>query len=256
MKKIFMTCLVFVLVACMCVTAFAEDTNGAFDESPSRNPAPELIGANNGCDNCAAQLVITAYADRDELSEEARKAIEDAYTAIVGAKELALLNAKLKELAEAKGVSPESLVVSDLFDISYVTTDGHTAHGHYEITLKTKTLKNFVTLLHYYEGEWLIVDGATTSSAAGYDYLTFSESKFSPFAIVVSTEDVKAETAPEGDKDEDKDDEEKPNAGLIIGITVPAALVVGGAGWFFASYYKKQKGGAPVEEEKSSSKKK
>jgi hypothetical protein len=215
-----------------------------------------LIGANNGCDNCAAQLVITAYADRDELSEEARKAIEDAYTAIVGAKELALLNAKLKELAEAKGVSPESLVVSDLFDISYVTTDGHTAHGHYEITLKTKTLKNFVTLLHYYEGEWLIVDGATTSSAAGYDYLTFSESKFSPFAIVVSTEDVKAETAPEGDKDEDKDDEEKPNAGLIIGITVPAVLVVGGAGWFFASYYKKQKDGAPVEEEKSSSKKK
>ena len=213
MKRILMTCLVIVLAVCMCVPAFAEeDANGGFNQSPSANPAPELIGANNGCESCAAQLVITAYADRDQLSEEALKAIEEAYAAIVNAKELALLNAKLEEIAKQKGVSPESLVVSELFDISYVESDGHGAHGHYEITLKTKTLKNFVTLLHYYEGEWHIIDGATTSSAAGYDYLTFTESEFSPFAIVLSTEDVNPVVEDE--------EEEKPKvpAGVIVAI--------------------------------------
>ena len=249
MKRILMTCLVIVLAVCLCVPAFAEDTNGGFTASPSGNSAPTLVGANNGCENCEAQLIITAYGDRDQLSEEALKAIEEAYAAIVDAEKLTSLNKKLAEIAKEKGVSPESLVVSDLFDISYVATEGHAAHGHYEITLKTKTLENFVTLLHYYEGEWLIVEGATTSTAAGYDYLTFSESKFSPFAIVVSTEQVKVEA------DEEKE-EEKPEvpAGVIVAICVPAALVLGGAGWFGAYYYKKQKGG--VSEDKGDSKKK
>lgn len=238
MKRILMTCLVFVLVACMSISVVAaeDESNGGFNSSPSRNPAPTLVGANNGCTECEMRLIITAYADRDELSEEARKAIEEAYAAIVGAKELSSLNEALIALAKKMGVSPESLVVSDLFDISAVEEDGHKAHGHYEITLRAQTLENFVCLLHYYEGEWHIVDNATAESAGDYNLLTFTESKFSPFAIVVSTEDVNPEV----------EEEEKPKApvGVILAICVPAALVLGGAGWYGAAYYKKQKGGA------------
>ena len=186
MKKVLIVCMVLAMVASMSIAVFAAP--GAFVESPSKNPAPELIKGENTSEGCTAQVIITAYGDRDQLTAEQRQALEAAYAMIVGTQDLSTLNAALKALAEELGVSVSSLAVSDLFDISATDCDGHADHGHFDITLAADTLHNFVALLHYYNGEWRIVENAEVTNNG--EHLEFDEDEFSPFAIVVSTEAI------------------------------------------------------------------
>ena len=186
MKKVLIVCMVLAMVASMSIAVFAAP--GAFVESPSKNPAPELIKGENTSEGCTAQVIITAYGDRDQLTAEQRQALEAAYAMIVGTQDLSTLNAALKSLAEELGVSVSSLAVSDLFDISATDCDGHADHGHFDITLAADTLHNFVALLHYYNGEWRIVENAEVTNNG--EHLEFDEDEFSPFAIVVSTEAI------------------------------------------------------------------
>jgi flagellar basal body-associated protein FliL len=186
MKKVLIVCMVLVMLASTSIAVFA--ASGAFVESPSKNPAPELVEGKNTSEDCAAQIIIAAYGDRDELTAEQRQKLEAAYAMIIGTQDLSTLNGALKTLAEQRGVSASDLAVSDLFDISATECDGHADHGHFDITLKADTLKNFVALLHYYNGEWRLVENAEVTNNG--EHLEFDEDEFSPFAIVVSTADI------------------------------------------------------------------
>ena len=151
-------------------------------------PMPEgvknLIVANvNEVEKVAASVDFVFSAV--DMSKEEIKAIEDAYAKIVGTQDLASLSDAIKALAESRGMNSADLAVSDLFDISATNCDGHESHGHFDVTLKADSLKNFVCLLHYYNGEWRIVENAEVTNNG--EYLEFDEDEFSPFAIVVYT---------------------------------------------------------------------
>jgi hypothetical protein len=160
-------------------------TAGGFLESPSRRPAPELILGENESSECTAQLIITAYSDRHTLDADTRAKLEEAYQIIKNTPDLSSLNAAIRAIAESKGISVTDLAVSDLFDIRYMNCGDHEKHGYFDITLKSDTLKNFVCLLHYYNGEWRIVENAEVTNNG--THLEFYEKEFSPFAIVVNT---------------------------------------------------------------------
>lgn len=183
MKKVLMICLIIVMALSLTIPAFA--TMGGFVASPSRNQAPTLIEGKNEDDECVSKLEIVAYADRDQLSEEVRANLEAAYTQIIGVQYLDQLNSEVAELAEKAGVSVDSLAVTDMFDISATDCADHEDHGKFSITLEPTLLKNFVCLLHYYDGKWNIVEDAKVTGSG--TRLEFTESEFSPFAIVVSS---------------------------------------------------------------------
>ena len=222
MKKFIMVCLVMVLAVSMGVSVFA--ATGGFVSSPSGNAAPELVEGKNSDEDCEAELIITAYSDRDKLSEEARKKIEDAYAQILGAEELSALNESIAEIAEKLSVDAADLAVSDLFDISATACDGHGDHGHFDITLKSETLNNFVCLLHYYDGAWHIVENAEVTNNG--EHLEFDEDQLSPFAIVVSVG-----AAPK----------EPSNVGVVVAVASGSVVAVGGAGAFAVLKLRKKK---------------
>ena len=225
MKKLFVLCLSLVLVAAMSTTMLA---TGAFVSSPSGNPAPELVAGTNSSEDCESELVITAYGDRADLSEEARQAMEAVYATIVGTEDLGTLNSGLAALAQSKGTTTANLAVSDLFDISATDCGDHEGHGHFDITLKAESLANFVCLLHYHDGAWHIVEGATVTNNG--EHLEFDEDEFSPFAIVVST----------GAANNDHTGSVF-GSGSIIAIVTILVLVAGGAVAAYFFYNKKKK---------------
>lgn len=183
MRKIIALALASVMLACMTLCVFAN--NGGFVDSVSINQAPELIGGGNLSEECLAELVITAFANRDQLPEDLRLQIEEAYRLILENKDLSVLNAKLKDYADELGVEVTALAVSDLFDIHYINCDDHKGHGYFNIQLKADTLENFVCLLHYYNGEFTVVEDAKVTNNG--ENLEFTASEFSPFIIVVNT---------------------------------------------------------------------
>ena len=206
MKKIVMFFLAIAMVVSMSISVFA--TAGGFTSSPSRNPAPELVSGKNESADCVSELVITAYGDRNDLSEEARREFEEAYSEIIGTQDLSTLNSEIKDIAESLGVEVSELAVSDLFCIEDTDCENHGNHGRFNIALKAETLNNFVCLLHYYNGEWLVVEDAEVTENGE---LSFSEKEFSPFAIVVSTGKTPAKS---------------DNSGLITGIIIAVIVVV------------------------------
>lgn len=207
MKKLMMLGLVILIMVSLCIPAAA--AAGSFVSSPSANQAPQLVEAENKNDQCKAEIIITAYANRNQLSDDKRQALEAAYADIVGTEDLASLNESINRMAKKVGVEVSELAVSDLFDISMTDCSGHSEHGAFDVTLESETLKNFVCLLHYYNGEWKVVEGAEITKE---DYLAFTEDEFSPFAIVVYT----------GEQDISKDENSS-----IIGIIVASASTVG-----------------------------
>ncbi len=195
MKKLIMIFMVLALVASMSISVLA--TAGGFIESPSGKPAPQLVAGANENEECEAQVIITAYSDRDQMTEAARKNIEAAYAIIVGTEDLGSLNPALAEIAENLGVDTSALAVSDLFDVSATECNGHAEHGHFDITLKSDTLKNFACLLKYHNEEWSIVENAEVTNNG--EHLEFDEDELTSFAIVVNTGDE----AGNGDKQPD-----------------------------------------------------
>ena len=133
---------------------------------------------------------------------------------IIGTTDLSTLNGSLKKIAKNAGVETKDLFVSDLFDISATECNGHVDHGHFDITLKSETLKNFVCLLHYYNGEWRVVENAKITNNC--EHLEFDEDECSPFAIVV---------APGA---ENVEQPQNNNLGWIIGSSVVGVVVVAG----------------------------
>ncbi len=184
MKKFMITCLALVLMMSMSLTAFA----AGFVESPSLNPAPTLVSFYVDSEECEADLVITAYSQRSNLSEEGRVTIEGVYDDIKNATDISTLSADLAAVANSLNVATADLSVSDLFDISYMNCDPetHTAeHGSFHITLRAETLDNFVGILHFTDGAYELVSDAKVNENGD---LTMSVDSLSPFAIVVGPE--------------------------------------------------------------------
>lgn len=186
MKKVLMICLIIAMAFSLALPAFANA--GGFVSSPSKNQAPDLIEGKNEDDDCVAKLEIVSYADREQLPEEDRAKLEAAYTQIMGVEYLDQLNSEITGVAEKSGVLVEDLAVLDMFDISATECAEHNTHGHFSITIEPEILKNFVCLLHYYDGKWNIVEDVKVTGNG--TRLEFTEDTFSPFAIVVSSTPV------------------------------------------------------------------
>ena len=178
MKKLF----AILMSALMIISVSA---SGAFVSSPSANLAPEVVGFINETEDCTATVVCTAYADREELKEETRETLEEAYETVVESADLSVLVEEVEEIATEIGIDVENLAVSDMFDISTSGCDVHIEHGRFVVTLKPTSVKNFVCLLHYHDAEWNVVEDAEIDEDGN---LTFSAEGFSPFAIVVELE--------------------------------------------------------------------
>lgn len=181
------TILVLSIVALsLSLTAFAEV--GSFVQSPSVNDAPVLEDSSSEDHDCDESLIVTSYADRSDLSEEAKAKIEKAYQKISGVKNLTSVCGALKAVAEAKGIPTENLAVSDLFDLSDKHADVEKAK--FEVSLKAETLENFVGLLHFVDGKWeLVEDAAVYENEDGDLILKFTTDGLSPFAVVVDTQE-------------------------------------------------------------------
>ncbi len=184
MKKVLAFCLSLMLVMSMSLVAFAASNN--FVGSAPSILAPVIKEFNPADEDCAAEIIITPYANRDELPETLRVLIEKAYNDIITAEELAALNDAFAKYVADLGISSENLAVSDLFDIRVTGCDFHEGHVGFDIVLSAETLKNFVGLLHMNkDGEWEFVSNAKVLE--GGDHLSFSVESFTPFAIVVDT---------------------------------------------------------------------
>lgn len=184
MKKFLACCLALTMVFVINVTAFAAP--GSFVQSPSRNDGPILVEGENESEECTAKLVITPYKERNTLPEKALKAIEEAYKIIAECKDLTSLCSAFASFVTEKGLRAVNLAVSDLFDVSYYNCDIHENHGAFRIKLSADTLKRFVGLLHYKDGEWEFVENARVLPDG--ETLEFSVETLSPFAIVVEKE--------------------------------------------------------------------
>ena len=216
MKKIlvFVLTVIFALSASLSVSA----EPGKFISSPSNSQSPELIGYENSDEDCTGKLKITSYANRKTLPDEILEKFEEAYRIIASTRDLSTLNTTLTQIADDLGVDISDLAVSDMFDISVIGCDEHADHGHFDITLRADSLKNFVCLLHYYNGSWRIVDSAKVTNNG--THLDFTEKEFSPFAVVVNTgkgsvdyDDDIADDKDETENDAtDKDDAADDNA--------------------------------------------
>ncbi len=182
MKKVFALFTVLLLVLSSSVTVFAAP--GQFISSPSGEPAPELVEYSNSDPNCVAKLEITAYSDRNSLSESERAAFESAYNDIVNAEDVSSLNSDIAKIAEDKGIPSSNLAVSDLFNISYLDCVDHDEHGNFRIKLKDETFNNFVGLMYYDGSEWHLIEDAVLDSNG--NYLTFTTKQLGPFAVVVN----------------------------------------------------------------------
>ena len=187
--------MVLVMSFSVSVSVFAAP-NG-FTVSPGANMAPELIEYDKDTLDCLATLIITAYADRFTLPEDTRSALENAYNVIVSTEDLSTLTPELLALANTLGIDTKDLAVSDLFDISYYNCDDHEGHGGFTIKVKPDTLQGFVGLAHFIDGKWDIVENAKIEGDG--QYLTFSVSSLSPFAIIVQSDDGSEQPPNSGD---------------------------------------------------------
>ena len=184
MKKVMVFCLTLVLMASMTLTAFA--ATGGFVSSPTSNQAPTIVEFKANDEDCTATLLITPYAEKEELPPALQTLFQEAYTDIKESKNLTELCDALTKIASNKKIKGENLAVTELFDIHVTGCDYHTEHTDFDIVLAPETLKNFVALLHMNkDGEWEVVENAKVTNNG--EHLEFSVDEFSPFAIVVDT---------------------------------------------------------------------
>lgn len=183
MKKVMAVIMTLVMVISFGTVAFAAP--GDFIESPSGQQAPIIVEYENESSDCTAKLILTPYADRDEMPADLRANFEKAYGIIAGTTDLSTLNSGIVDYAKKVGAKVSDLAISDFFDLRYEDCNNHNPHGSFRIVVEPETLKKFVCLLHYYNGEWTIVSDAHVTNDG--KYLEFTAKEFSPFAIVVNT---------------------------------------------------------------------
>lgn len=237
MKKILALFTALILVFSVSVTAFAAP--GRFVKSPSGNSAPELVDYSNSNPNCVARLRVTAYSDRDSLSEAEREAFEAAYNEIINAGDIADLNSGIADAAKNKGIPTTNLAVSDLFNISCEDDAQHDQHGTFTIKLKADTFNNFVGLMCFDGSKWIYVEDAVLDSEGN---LTFTTSVFGPFAVVVNAgENGGNVTGDSGDATDKSPQTGDDFSALWIVLMVVSAAGLGVVAFIFVKQNRKAK---------------
>lgn len=182
MKKLFAIILMALMICAMTVSVCAAP--GGFIESPSLNKAPIIVEYYNSDGDCVGVLYVTSYGDRNVLELVERENIESAYDSIRNATTVTTLNPELSDIATNLNVSPDNLAVSDLFHISLDDCEYHDEHGYFFIKLQPETVKNFVGLMYFENGEWHIIEDAKVDG----EYLTFTTDVPRALAIVVDVD--------------------------------------------------------------------
>jgi len=200
MKKVLVLCLTVVMIATMCVSAFA---NGIFVKSPSANKAPVIEEVEKESDDCTADLVLTPFGDRDKLPEEKKEILEIIYDAIVNIDKIddavndavntikKELKEVIKEVAEEKKIEEKVIAVSDLFDVSHHGCKDHDEHKGFTVRLKAETLKNFISLLHYENGSWEVIKDVTVNKDGT---ITFTGDMTGSYAVLVDSSKLPSDT--------------------------------------------------------------
>ena len=193
MKKAVAIVLTLVFVLALSMTSLA--SFGVFLDSPSRNEGPTVLDVVLP-DGCTSGIVITPFGERDSLSPEELEFFEKAYWEIKDSENVTELSEEFKDYLENKGIDPDSVSISDLFNISGIGCENcgkEGAHTGFTITIEADTTNGFVGMLQYVNGAWVFIDNAKVNTNGT---ITFKVDNFGPIAIAVNT-DV-AET-PTGD---------------------------------------------------------
>ncbi len=176
MKKVIAICMALVVLMSFSVNTMA----AKFIESPSNNRAPEIVDCENESEDCTAEITVIPFGDRDSLTAEQKQELQDAYDKILNADDLTDMFSGLENVV-SPGMITTDLSVSDLFHMYYDDCENHGTHGKFEIQLSTDTLKGFVGLIQYIDGEWQMVTDAKVEDGK----LSFTTDKLSTFAVVV-----------------------------------------------------------------------
>lgn len=182
MKKLFAIILMAVMVFTMAFSAAAAP--GAFIDSPSFNKAPIIIEYYNSDGECQGVVYVTAYGDRNVLELVERENLEKAYESIRNTTTITALVPDLVDIAEKLNVSPDNLAVSDLFNLSLKDCFNHDEHGYFSIKLQPETVKNFVGLMYFADGEWHVIEDTKIEG----DCLIFTTDVPRAMAIVVDVD--------------------------------------------------------------------
>lgn len=182
MKKVLAICMAIVMIASLGISALAAP-NG-FVSSPSGGKRPPVLDRFDPIDDdCTADLVITPFGNKGDLSDEDRLAMEDAYNDIVNSKHLTDLNKELEDLAKDKNIAPENLGVGDLFHLGCNGCDDHENHEKFNVSLDVEGLDNFVGVIYRGDdGKWYWVDDAKVVG----DKLQFTGEGYHPYAVVLN----------------------------------------------------------------------
>ena len=211
MKKFFSVCVALVLATILGVSALAAPSG--FVESPSNKNNPVIVEGNN--------IVVTPFGDRDDLPEEIRQMLEEAYNSILNSDNLGDLCEGLEELANSTSIPVGNLAVSDLFELTF--EDGTTNEdGSITVTLKDNNLDDFFGLIKYENGEWTMVEDAVVTN----NKLTFTPGNLpASFAIVVNKEATDDNGSDNnGDINTDDNDSDVPPTGDSSDVATAAVV--------------------------------
>ena len=178
MKKVFAICLALVMVLSLGINVMAAPNS--FVNSPSNNRAPIIIEFENETDGCTAIITVIPFGDRDQLSDEKKQEIENAYNQIINTDKLTDMFSGLEGLISS-GMIETDLAISDLFYLNMEDCDTHFDHGKFKIKLSADTLKGFLGLIQVVDGKWQMVPDASVDG----EYLIFSIEDLSTLAVVV-----------------------------------------------------------------------
>lgn len=178
MKKFFAIILMAVIVCAMTLSVGAAP--GGFLQSPSFNKTPIIVDFECSDPDWKGEIFITSYGDRNVLDLVEREKLEDAYNSIRDAFGISSLIPDITDIATNLNVSPDNLGISDLFHIGI----SDISDGNFKIKLDAETIKNFVGLVYYEDGQWRVVEDAVVEG----EYLSFSTSLPRAFAVVVDVD--------------------------------------------------------------------
>ncbi len=190
MKKFFAIILMAVMVCAMTLSVGAAP--GGFLQSPSFNKTPIIVDFECSDPDWKGEIFITSYGDRNVLDLVEREKLEDAYNSIRDAFGISSLIPEISDIATNLGVDPDNLGISDLFHIGI----SDSTDGKFKIKLDSETIKNFVGLVYFENGEWHVVGDAKIDEDG---YLVFTTDLPRAFAVVVDVDDSVIDVPVTGD---------------------------------------------------------
>lgn len=225
MKKLMTLFLALALAASLTVPALA-----SFTPSVENKGGPTIVDAvfEDGTD-AWPYLRVTAYGERNNYDDNAgvaiKKILEDAHTEVKSAGRLDSLTADVNTWLTDNhaGVKAEDLLVSDLFDVSFVQNHElagmPTSHKTVTITFQlTVPVKNVLLVLHKDGSSWELKNSKNTAQydQIGKDQVKVTFDSLSP--VVFAIDSAEFHVDPNGPT--------SPQTGEISPVVVIAGMTV------------------------------